>query len=81
MTDSSSNESPFLKINEARLRGKVLALVQHLGSQVAAARSIGCSASYLNDYLNGRRAAGDKILKAFDLQRVVLYAPVSKDFP
>lgn len=62
-----------LKISENRLRNRIRLFVNHVGSQTRAAKSIGCSLSYLNDYLNGKRAAGEKILAAFNLKKVVMY--------
>lgn len=62
-----------LKISENRLRNRIRLFVKHVGSQAGAAKSIGCSLSYLNDYLNGKRAAGGKILAAFNLKKVVMY--------
>ena len=37
------------------------------------------SAAYVSDVLRGRRDAGDKILRALGLRKIVGYEPVSKD--
>lgn len=45
--------------------------VVHYGGQRAYARHLRISPMYLNDILNGRRAPGDKVLKATGHKREV----------
>jgi hypothetical protein len=47
------------------------------GGQKAFAEAQGMSNSYVNDVLNGRRDAGDTILSALGLVRVVRYKKVN----
>jgi transcriptional regulator with XRE-family HTH domain len=43
------------------------------GNQAQMARKIGISPQYLNDVLNGKRGAGDKILAYLGLEKIVTY--------
>ncbi len=52
------------------------ALIATHGSQLSVARELGVSAAYLNDILQGRRAAGPKVLKKLGLKRVTRYEVV-----
>jgi DNA-binding transcriptional regulator YdaS (Cro superfamily) len=52
---------------------RLAALVDKAGSQVGAAKSLGVSASYLNDVIHARRAPGPKLLKALKLRSVTRY--------
>jgi DNA-binding transcriptional regulator YdaS (Cro superfamily) len=60
-------------INEQRLREMINIAIQIAGSQKAFAKQVGISQQYLTDTLRGRRAIGTKLLKWFDLERVVSY--------
>ena len=58
----------------ARLRREV----RLAGSQMALARRIGVSVSYLSDVLRRRRQPGDKILAPLGLARRASYQPTKK---
>lgn len=60
-------------ISEDALLERVKDFVKQAGSQKEAAKKIGCSLGYLNDYLHGRRDAGKKILDSFNLMRTSMY--------
>lgn len=47
--------------------------IEAAGSQRQFAQKIGVSAAYLNDVMNRKREPGDKILKAINLQKVIVY--------
>lgn len=47
-------------------------LVRDLGSQRAAAQSLGIGASYFNDLLRGRRDCSLEVLRKLGLRRVVV---------
>lgn len=49
------------------------AAVDKAGTQTAFAKKHGVSISYVNDVLQGRRAAGAKILKALGLESQLTY--------
>lgn len=68
-------------INEDRLKEMILKTVSECGSQKEAAKKMGVSASYLNDYLSGRREAGIKILSALELKRICWYESTKKEQP
>lgn len=42
-------------------------------SQKSLANELGVSEAYLSDVINGRRDAGDKLLKPLGIERVVTY--------
>jgi hypothetical protein len=48
--------------------------VKKAGSQKEAARTLGISAQYFNDILQGRRDASDNILKKLGLERRIVRA-------
>jgi predicted XRE-type DNA-binding protein len=50
--------------------------VKSAGSQKAAAESLGVSQAYLCDVMNGRAAAGDKILTSLGLRKRIVYERV-----
>lgn len=66
------------KITEEELKEKILKIVSDCGSQKEAAKKMGVSLSYLNDYLSGRREAGGKILSALEVKRVLYYESTAK---
>ena len=66
------------KITEEELKEKILKIVSDCGSQKEAAKYMGVSLSYLNDYLSGRREAGGKILSALEVKRVLYYESTAK---
>lgn len=47
--------------------------IKELGSQRAFAKYAGVSAAYVNDYLQGYRAAGKALLTAVGLEKVEMY--------
>ena len=48
-------------------------LVKKHGSQLAAAKVLGVSASYLGDILKGSKPPGPKVLRALRLKRKLVY--------
>jgi len=65
---------PATTISNDEVLAALRQAVDRAGSQRTYASSIGISQPYLGDVLAGRRAAGDKILGALGLRRVVLIA-------
>lgn len=47
--------------------------IETAGNQRQFAQKINVSAAYLNDVMNRKRGPGDKILKAINLQKIVVY--------
>jgi hypothetical protein len=60
---------------------KILRSQAVIYSQVGLARRIGCSKSYLNDVLAGRRSIGPLVLSYMGLKRTVVYELVSDNRP
>lgn len=54
------------------------AAVDKAGTQTAFAKKHGISIAYVNDVLQGRRAPGDKILKALGLESQLTYKKATK---
>ena len=64
-------------MTEDQVRDKVRKLISVSGGNATAvARELGVSASYLHDFMDGRRMPGRKILSALGLRRVVTYEPM-----
>jgi len=63
-------------IPETKFRKMIEIAVCVQGSQKRLAAAMGVSESYLSDVITGRRDAGEKILKWFGLERVILYRRV-----
>ena len=53
-------------------------LVRELGSQKAAAKRLGFTASFINDVLQGRREMTEALAAKLGFKRVVSYAPKGK---
>ncbi len=51
----------------------IITLVAQEGSQSAAARKIGISATYLGDILDGSKEPGPAVLKFLGIEREVIY--------
>lgn len=49
--------------------------IERDGSQASFAAHAGISEQYLSDIINGKRAPGQKFLKAIGWERVVFYQP------
>lgn len=60
-------------IPEERMRKMLDIAIKVAGSQKAFANEAGVSEQYLSDVLNNRRDIGEKLLKWFGMERVVLY--------
>ncbi len=60
------------KLNEFQVRELVKRRLENQ-TQMSLALELGISASYLCDFLQGRRAAGEKIANGLGLRREVLY--------
>ena len=58
------------------LRAEVERLL-YASYQKDVARDLGVSAAYLNDYLQGRREPGEKLLCGLGFERVVMYRKVT----
>jgi hypothetical protein len=65
---------PATAISNEEVLAALRQAVSDAGSQRTYATTIGVSQSYLGDVLARRRAAGEKILGALGLRRVVLIA-------
>lgn len=63
-------------MTEAQVLKALADYVGMAGSQSAAAKSLGCSLSYVHDVLAGRRAPGPKILAALGFTRTDYYEKV-----
>lgn len=59
-------------MTEQDIRHKILIEVDRSNAS-AVARKIGCSASYLSDYLHGKRDAGALIQRYLGVERVISY--------
>lgn len=60
-------------MNAEQVRQKLAAEVQRAGSVAAWARDNAVTPGYVGDVLSDRRKAGDKILKALDLERAIVF--------
>lgn len=60
-------------MTETELIGLLASKVLLAGSQSVWAKDNNMSAVYVSDVLNGRRAPGEKILAALDVERVITY--------
>lgn len=69
-------ESGAITFSAGQLLAILRARTRKLGSQADLARELGVSTGYLNDVLQGRAEAGDKILRPLGLERVVAYRRV-----
>jgi DNA-binding transcriptional regulator YdaS (Cro superfamily) len=62
-----------MMLNEQEMMERLRAAIQVAGSQKAFAKAHGVSQQYISDVLMGRRGAGEKLLDALGLERVVSY--------
>lgn len=60
-------------MTDDEVRGILRSAVAQAGSQKKWAEKAKVSQAYIHDVLTGRRAPGDRILQALDLERVVIY--------
>lgn len=60
-------------VSEQEFLNYLTQLVDQCGSQVRLAKNLHISPSYLNDVLRRGKKPGDKLLKALNCERVILY--------